>query len=501
MIATMNPRVARLSILVFCVLGLAFGFLYAYRDSPTASRLLQTIPILSDDKSHSSNRPVTDKKPEGPPPPKYKPLPKNPSPLITDPFPLLATTSKDVLPPPIPAYNVPHPDLHHRYGLSRPPPLFIGFTRQWPMLLQAVVSYITAGWPASGIYVVENTGVHNSNRAGRLSLQNPFFLNHTTLRRLGVNVIQTPVLLNFAQMQNFFLDVAYQEDHKYYFYSHQDVLVFSLEDGSDQEHRPGDREWDTYDEEDKKATVLNPSAAGEEGYRTIYENCLREINTTATRKEKWGFRWFQYDHLTLVNRAALEAVGGWDSMIPYYGTDCDMNGKLGMDGWTTKHRRVGIINDVSSVMADLEALYRNPAITPGFVDPNPLPPDQEASIKEKSKWKVKEGSNGEKAYSNTTAMPTDPKAYFRILNQVGIDMGAHKYRDGDHQRNRWQKSQQGGLGEPYYYDPEGFARAFQLLTGAGMRIYTEKWGHQGCDVAEKTQLKLQDQWRVENDFE
>jgi hypothetical protein len=42
-------------------------------------------------------------------------------------------------------------------------PLFIGFGRNWNQLQQAVVSYITAGWPADQIIIVDNTGVMDSN--------------------------------------------------------------------------------------------------------------------------------------------------------------------------------------------------------------------------------------------------------------------------------------------------------------------------------------------------
>jgi hypothetical protein len=67
--------------------------------------------------------------------------------------------------------------------------LFVGFTRNWPQLLQCVVSYIAAGWPPEDIHVVENTGVMHANREGKLTLQNPFYLNHTQLAMLGVKVI------------------------------------------------------------------------------------------------------------------------------------------------------------------------------------------------------------------------------------------------------------------------------------------------------------------------
>jgi len=150
------------------------------------------------------------------PRPKYKPKPSYTPPPIIDPFPALATST----PPPIPAYNVPEKDAWKKYGLPVAPPLLIGFTRTWPMLLQTVVSYITAGWPPEQIYVVENTGMQQANALGQLSLQHPWFLNHTTLGRLGVNVVQTPVLLSFAQLQNFFLSLSYTHSWPYYFWSH-----------------------------------------------------------------------------------------------------------------------------------------------------------------------------------------------------------------------------------------------------------------------------------------
>jgi hypothetical protein len=150
------------------------------------------------------------------PQPKYKPKPTYTPPPVADPFPALATST----PPPIPAYNVPEKNKWKKYGLPVAPPLLIGFTRSWPMLLQTVVSYITAGWPPEQIYVVENTGMQQSNALGQLSLQHPWFLNHTALGRLGVNVVQTPVLLNFAQLQNFFLSLSYTHSWPYYFWSH-----------------------------------------------------------------------------------------------------------------------------------------------------------------------------------------------------------------------------------------------------------------------------------------
>ncbi|KAM7195552.1 hypothetical protein V8F20_007448 [Naviculisporaceae sp. PSN 640] len=523
---SLNPRLFRFLLPAVAVLLLSSLALVAF----TAYSRDAIIPSLDDLKgfvSHAGSKPDR-RPPNDRPPPRYKPVPEWLPPPIKDPFPLLANTF-DAKPPPIPSYNIPRPDLHKEYNLTQAPPLFIGFTRQWPMLLQCVVSYITAGWPADQIYVVENTGVHGYNKAGKLSLQNPFYLNHTTLNRLGVQVIQTPVLLTFAQLQNFFLDIAYERGYEYYMYSHQDIVVFSFEDGRDDYERGGDRPPELDDDEDQDA-ILNPKGAHEPGYRTIYENCLRELRYVLDKGERWAFRWFQYDYLTLVNREAVDAVGGWDVMIPYYSSDCDMNSKLLMDGWTVKHRRAGHINDVSSVITDLAVFYRDPrAGKPEFSDPNPLPPDEEERIskaKEEEELKAKEeavakaeeeeaariaeGGEAEKKdgeqeptskLKREGEMPSDPLEYFRILNKVGVDMGQYKYRDKSNLRNTWQLSQRGGQGEPYYYDPMGFVAGFTAQIDVGRRVFTEKWGHRGCDLIGDTSLRLEDQWRVEHDWD
>ena len=66
---------------------------------------------------------------------------------------------------------------------------------------QTVVSYIIAGWPPEDIYLIENTGVMNSNCNGFLTLQTPFYLDrHRLTKILGINVISTPTLFTFAQL-------------------------------------------------------------------------------------------------------------------------------------------------------------------------------------------------------------------------------------------------------------------------------------------------------------
>lgn len=448
-----------------------------------------------------------------PPQPKYKPTSPYTPPPVRDPFPLLATST----PPPIPSWNRPRENLHTEYGLAIAPPLLIGFTRSWPILLQAVVSYITAGWPPSQIYVVENTGVQQANTRGQLTLQNPFYLNHTTLQRLGVNIIQTPVLLSFAQLQNFYLSLTYARGWPYYFWSHMDVLTLSYEDGL--------------------PDVTPPY--NEPGYKTVYELCCSALQETARDDPRWGLRFFAYDHLALVNPAAYEDVGGWDTLIPYYLTDCDMHSRLTMANWSIEDRRAGIVTDVNTALEDLAVLYRlDDASAPEFVDPNPPPPKEEKAPKQKQRrsriWprsqsqpqpqppqlQARDGGAVPAPAPPAPAAPAAPAVpapaapppaaaapppaipdldRWRKLRDVSDRM--FQYKHGDRGRNTWQAGQQGGVGEKFYYPAQGIAEGIDVITEAGREIYRRKWGHRDCDLIQGAGLKLWDQWMVERDWE
>ncbi|OTA52996.1 hypothetical protein K449DRAFT_456091 [Hypoxylon sp. EC38] len=398
---------------------------------------------------------------EAQPSPKYKPTPSYTPPPIQDPFPALATST----PPPIPEYNVAEKDIWIKYGLEVPPPLIIGFTRSWPMLLQAVVSYITAGWPAEQIYVVENTGMQQANARGQLSLQHPWYMNHTSLKRLGVNIIQTPVLLNFAQLQNFYLSLSYIHSWPYYFWSHMDVLALGHENGFE---------------------GLTPRA-GEPGYKSLYTLCLEELSRTLATDERWGTRFFAYDHLTLQNPKALEDIGGWDTLIPYYMTDCDTYTRFHMRNWTQNDSNCGVVTDTSVVLDNLLVLYRDPSVTPDFRDPNPPPPPSASEGEQKMKARdVPPGLNG-------------PVEYWERLLEVADRM--FHYKHGDRGRNTWQSGQHGGQGEPFYYDSAGFSEALEVLTEAGKEVFRRKWGHGDCDLIGGGGLKFEDQWKVLKDWE
>ncbi|KAI8625065.1 hypothetical protein F5Y19DRAFT_479938 [Xylariaceae sp. FL1651] len=405
-----------------------------------------------------------------PPHPRYKPTPSYTPPPISDPFPALATST----PPPIPAYNVPETDGWKKYGLDVAPPLLIGFTRTWPMLLQTVVSYITAGWPAEQIYVVENTGMQQANARGQLSLQHPWFLNHTTLQRLGVNVVQTPVLLTFAQLQNFYLSLSYTHEWPYYFWSHMDVLALGHENGFEN---------------------LTPRA-GDPGYKSLYTLCLEELNRTLATDDRWGLRFFAYDHLTLQNPRALEDIGGWDTLIPYYITDCDTYTRLHMKNWSQIDTNCGVVTDTSVALDDLLALYRDPSITPKFTDPNPPPPPPPpASSDENAQKRSIATREGDEVPPDMT----DPIEYWKVLLRVADSM--FHYKHGDRGRNTWQAGQHGGQGELFYYDNAGFSEAVEVLTEAGKEVFRRKWGHGDCDLIGGGGLKFDDQWRVLKEWE
>lgn len=442
--------------------------LFLLRDEARATRAKDYVNHIVD--KAGVGRKTKGKAPE-PSPVRYLPTPTWTPPPVRDPFPALSTAG--AAPPPVPAWNRPRPNAHADYGLDYAPPLLIGFTRTWPVLLQAVVSYLAAGWPADSIWVVENTGggAHRANADGRLTLQNPLFLDHGALRRLGVRVVATPVLLSFAQLQNYYTTLAHEHAWPYYFWSHMDVLVLSLEDGLD---------------------GVTP-AAGQPGYRSVYELCLAELQRSRDGGHRWSNVFFSYDHLSLVNREAYDDVGGWDPFIPYYMNDCDMHSRLSMRNWTQRDARSSIVTDVSAVLDDLRALYRDPSVEPVFTDPNPPPPPSPAAAHGKRSEPPRADDAPGSAGPDAAA-----RAYFLKLKAVADSM--FHYKHGERGRNTWQLGQQGGQGEPYYYPARGLAEAVDVMTEAGRDVFRRKWGHRDCDLLSGTKLRFDDQWRVAKDW-
>ena len=264
----------------------------------------------------------------------------------------------------------------------------------------------------------------DANQRGRLGLQNPFYLDHQRLTQVfGVNVITTPSLQSFAQLQNLFLFQAIKNNWPHYFWAHMDILVQSAED--------------------------------KEPYKSFYLKCVDTIRQIAraqrkTDKVPWALKYFAYDWVTLMNTAAMVELGGWDTMIGYYTTDCDMYDRMRMANMTTDIADSGPVYDTGESFEDLAILYRAG--------------DQRGS----EKW---------------TYLQEAARNMTRVKNQGG-------------ERNRWQIQQMGGVGEPYYRDMDGFHEALEYNVQAGVSTFKAKWGDAGCALRTKG-LKAGDEWLVE----
>ncbi|KAI1471135.1 uncharacterized protein F4812DRAFT_449377 [Daldinia caldariorum] len=402
---------------------------------------------------------------------KYKPEPI-PSAPIGDHFPWLTHSDS---PPPVRENNLP-PNPHVDEATS----LLIGFTQNWPLLLQCVSSYIAAGWPPEDIYVVENTGTFHANRHAELELQNPFFLNYTALGLLGVNVLETPTLLSFAQLQNFFLHEAFERRWPFFWWSHADVLVLSDEDVKKNDR---DHDWD------------------HDPYATIYERCvglLRYLN--GPDMPPWATHFFAYDRLALVNRDAYLGAGAWDTHIPSHAADCDMYLRLHWEGYWQPQSEAGLVFDVSTALDDIAALFRVPGAHATFRgDPvYAAAGDKESDGKGTDAW-ASEKAHREaqmKREQDMWAWVDKQGETFAHLVEVAKRMQDAKRADKGVRRTR----QTGGREDAFYRDPEGFEAGLQTLADAGRRVFAEKWGHRGCDLV-ALGIEGKDEWRLERDWD
>lgn len=480
---------------------------------------------------------------------RYKPTPTASVNPIKDPWPLLSSPRAHAPPPPGPNNNrdtsAVAGDGGNRFRHApEATPLLIGFTRNWPLLLQCVASYIAAGWPPEDVMVVENTGAMRANAEGKLSLQNPFFLNHTQLRMLGVNVVETPALLTFSQLQNFYSWTALENGWPAFFWSHQDVVVFSYEnitsstpadalDGSSPpiagaETAQAAAAWTNGEEAGAGPAASNSPG----GFLTLYERCLLTLRALNSRPKtaatpRWANHFFGYDHLTLTNVEAVRHVGGWDAHIPFYAADCDMYDRLLWAGFWQGEASPGVIFDVAEAMDDLGAIFRLPGTVGRLAgDPPPLP---ETLLMDTSPNPGRAGGPGSETTghrrpprpnhdaddddderdddelarrSGPGLSSTSPETWEGLV-ALGARMQARKQDAGPGSgalRNGWQTAQRGGRGEALYRDPDGFERGVQLLIETGRRVFAEKWGHRGCSILDRG-LGLADAWRVERDWD
>ena len=423
-----------------------------------------------------------------PQPPAPPPLPEY--------FPLAAGAQSPADLPPVPSWNKP-PSPH----VPESTRLYIGFTRYWPLLQQVVVAYITAGWPPEDIYVVENTGTFDANKNGLLTSQNPFYLDYHRLTSIfGVNIITTPSLQTFAQLQNLYLSEAITNNLTHYFWAHMDTVPQSHE-------------------------AAQP-------YKSLYASAVDVIRESFSPSydlyDRWAVRFFSYDWLALVNVKNYIKVGGFDTMVGYYGTDCDMHGRIAMNGLEAPNADAGTVFDVGRSLDNLEVLYRRQkkanVVRRGTEDEKTV-----VEVGEHGKITIGASSNennstatiaaaahppnnneDEKINNDNTSTPEENAHYlsstepdtlggpgFTALQTLLESLADEKRKDP--YRNSWQLKQTGGVGEPFYYDADGWEEALQLTIAAGVEVYERKWGHKGCDIQYLKDLKLGDQWGVERD--
>jgi len=312
-----------------------------------------------------------------------------------------------------------------------------------------------------------------SNELSLLSLQNPFFLNHTRLHMFGVNIITTPTLFTFSQLQNFFLWTAIERNYTTYFWSHMDVIALPFENRYDSPH--------TADEYS--------------GFQSIYKLAIAALRSATSMApdpnasdptKPWAARFFAYDRLALVNRAAFEKIGGWDTEIPYYHADCDMHDRLKMAGFEYNEEDVvvGNITDVGNTLDDLLVLYRKKNTVQASFAMEGVTGNATQEYDLKRQW--------------ISDVPGS-SSYTRLL-EVAFNMTAYKNERGGGGRNMWQTQQAGGKGDPYYRNPEGFEKGLQMMIQLGRDVYAEKWGHRDCGLLQYGR-KAGDEWRVEHDWE
>lgn len=366
------------------------------------------------------------------------------------------------------------------------------------MLKQAVLSYIAAGWPRNDIIILDNTGTMDSNNKGRLSADNPFYLDYNLFRRrYGVAILQTPTLLNFAQLQNFMLRTAITRDWPFYFWSHMDIAILSGENFSPYKsfyHRV----IDVLDSSgiDQYGT-LPPDPSSEETevsehrqYANSPQNVLKEkleplFNTGKTRplglqkrgstKPKWAIKFFDFDNLALINVDAWKTIGAWDVFIPYYNTDCDAYARILLNGFTKDEAQAGYIFDVAGIIEDPEDRF--------------FPAEK---VEDRKKWGLApdgpERAGGEINSLRFQWLKSDLQEMMDVKNSNELG------------RNTWQgsgtKETAREKPEAWGHDPKAFQAAWWTTADYGRAMYVKKWGTLECNLQEANKT-LNDAWLQE----
>ena len=209
----------------------------------------------------------------------------------------------------------------------------------------------------------------------------------------------------------------------------------------------------------------------------------------------WGSlatKWFAYDHLALVRTQAFVDVGGWDTMIPFYLTDCDMHERLWMRGFRIEAAEAGKVWDVASSIDDLELLYKRGG--------------DSMKVKKRKDTKIPDVDKADlpSAIKEVTPIENDEiqrssVMYHEILTVLDTKQN-EKNANGGGNRNTWQAKQAGGQTEAFYRDPEGFEESILSMMDWGRSIFHAKWGRDRCNLRD-VGLVEDDAWRVVRDWE
>ena len=224
-------------------------------------------------------------------------------------------------------------------------------------------------------------------------------------------------------------------------------------------------------------------------YKSLYARVLDTLAETLalpySAKQEWAIRFFAYDHLALVSREAYLSVGRWDPFISYYVSDCDMHERLAMANYRMDDANVGMIYDLSTSLEDLLILYRRS--------------DDSEKLNDEGFSKRGPLSSSAPEVLPLGALGDDG---FHALKKTLDDMDRWKNDNKINPagRNTWQLAQQGGQGEPFYYDAQGFSQAIEMTNQNGQRVYEQKWDGGGCGLRGKG-MKAMDAWRVGPDPE
>ena len=217
--------------------------------------------------------------------------------------------------------------------------------------------------------------------------------------------------------------------------------------------------------------VVSDEEFSGEPYKSLYMRAVDALRETLD--PAWGSlatRWFSYDKLALVRTQAFVDIGGWDTMIPFYMTDCDMHERLWMRKFRIEDAEAGRVWDVHTALDKLERLYRR--------DDNL--------------------SNSTVLRQGSTKVQRNSTAYQDLVHSLDEMQILKSNAEGG--RNTWQARQRGGQGEPFYRDPEGFERGIWMWMDFGREVFTAKWGRGACNLREAG-LGEDDAWRMVKDWE